>query len=239
MTPPDKSTLKEPIAGRHQTVWIGLLLAALGMFTAIAVEVMRGGPLTLLDARLALYLHAHASGGWTRAMLALTHLHSQAGIGALAVLLGGWFFARKAWPWLLALAIAVPGGMLLNTLLKHLFMRARPVFDDPILTLGSYSFPSGHTASATVLYGLMVAYVLSRAPGRAARAATVVAAVLMVALVGVSRLYLGAHFLSDVLAALAEGGAWLALCLGAGAGWHRRRARRPTASNRPSSPPIP
>lgn len=239
MTTPDASTLKEPIAGRHRAMWIWLLLAALGMFAAIAADVTRGGPLTLLDARLAQYLHAHATGGWTRAMLAFTHLHSQAGIGALAVLLGGWFFARKAWAWLWTLAVAVPGGMLLNALLKDFFMRLRPVFDDPILTLGSYSFPSGHTASATVLYSLLAAYVLSRAPGRRARAATVAAAALMVALVGVSRLYLGAHFLSDVLAALAEGSAWLALCVGAGAGLRRWRAGRPTASNRRSAPPIP
>lgn len=222
MTSPDASTLKEPIAGRHRTVWIWLPLAALGIFAAIAADVARGGPLTLLDARLALCLHVHATDGWTRAMLALTHLHSQAGIGALAVLLGGWFFARKAWYWLLTLAVAVPGGMLLNPLLKHVFMRARPVFDDPILTLASYSFPSGHTASATVLYGLMAAYLLGRAPGRGARTATVAAAALMVALVGASRLYLGVHFFSDVLAAIAEGCGWLALCLGAGL---RRRVR--------------
>jgi len=52
--------------------------------------------------------------------------------------------------------------LLLNKLLKYAFHRARPHFDDPILTLTSYSFPSGHTMMATVLYGVVAAYLLAK-----------------------------------------------------------------------------
>lgn len=190
-----------------------LLLAGVGVFGAVAADVMRGGPLSVLDLALARWFHAHAGGWFTQAMLGLAHWHSVAGIVALSVLLGLYMQRQKAWCWLLTLGLAVPGGMLLNVLLKTLFARARPSFDDPILRLSSYSFPSGHTASATLFYGLLAAYLMSRTPSTGRRAACVAGAALMAALVGVSRLSLGVHYFSDVLAAMAESCAWLALCL--------------------------
>jgi membrane-associated phospholipid phosphatase len=200
-----------------------LLLAGVGVFGAVAADVTRGGALSVLDLELSRWFHAHAGGWFTQAMLALAHWHSVAGIAALSALLGLHFHRRKAWCWLLTLGVAVPGGMLLNVLLKTVFARARPSFDDPILSLPTYSFPSGHTASATLFYGLLAAYLMARTarPGR--RIACVAGAALMAALVGVSRLSLGVHYLSDVLAAMAEGCAWLALCL-LGASRLQRRA---------------
>ena len=115
--------------------------------------------------------------------------------------------------WLTAVAAAVFGGMLLNMLLKYAFHRARPHFDDPILTLTSYSFPSGHTMMATVLYGVLAAYLLAEANDWRRRVLIILAASFLILLVGFSRIYLGAHYLSDVLGAMAEGLAWLSLCL--------------------------
>ena len=103
--------------------------------------------------------------------------------------------------------------MLLNVLMKHAFGRARPMFADPMLTLTTYSFPSGHVAAATLFYGLLAAFMVSRIEAWRWRVLVTVLAFLMVALVALSRVYLGVHYLSDVLAALAEGIAWLAICL--------------------------
>jgi membrane-associated phospholipid phosphatase len=110
-------------------------------------------------------------------------------------------------------ALSVGGGLLLNLLLKQAYARARPHFDDPILTLTSYSFPSGHTAGATVFYGVLAAFLVSRTYQRSTRVAIIACAVLAVVLVGFSRVYLGAHFVSDVTAAAASSAAWLTLCL--------------------------
>jgi undecaprenyl-diphosphatase len=144
----------------------------------------------------------------------------------MAALLALWFWRRGAHYWLVACLVAVPGGMLLNVALKHVFRRARPSFDDPLLTLATYSFPSGHTAAATVFYGLLACYLVRRLPGWGGRALAVAAAVFMVALVALSRMVLGAHYLSDVLAATAEGAAWLAICITSVATLHRRRLAR-------------
>jgi undecaprenyl-diphosphatase len=211
--------------GLHLTVGVALILAAAWVFAGIADEVMEGAPITVLDARLAQWLHQHASHGLTVVMLGITWMHSVPGIAVLALMFGAWLYRERASYWLLALVLTVPGGMLLNVAFKHVFHRARPHFDDPLLTLSTYSFPSGHTASATVLYGLLACYFAShaRAPRRVLAVAGALAAVALVAL---SRMYLGVHYLSDVLAAAAEGCAWLAICVTAVSTLRRHRAQR-------------
>jgi undecaprenyl-diphosphatase len=120
---------------------------------------------------------------------------------------------KRAWDWLLALVLVVPGGMLLNVLTKHAFGRARPSFSEPMLTLTTYSFPSGHVAAATLFYGLLAAFVITQIEAWRWRVLVAQLAFLLVALVALSRVYLGVHYLSDVLAAIAESVAWLAFCL--------------------------
>jgi undecaprenyl-diphosphatase len=82
-----------------------------------------------------------------------------------------------------------------------------------MVTLNTYSFPSGHTAGATVFYGVLAAYLVSRRREPGLRVAIVAVAILAVVLVAISRMYLGAHYLSDVAAAAASSTAWLAVCL--------------------------
>ena len=120
------------------------------------------------------------------------------------------------------LSAVVLGGNFLNFCLKHLIQRGRPAFDDPLFSLPTYSFPSGHAMASTVLYGLLAIYVSVRARQRYAAPVAIGAAVLMVALVSFSRVYLGLHYLSDVMGGLSEGIAWLALSVIA---WHHRRRR--------------
>ena len=120
--------------------------------------------------------------------------------------------------------------MLLNVVLKYAFHRTRPSFDDPLLMLTTYSFPSGHVAGATLLYGVMAAMVIAKTTAWRWRVTTVLAAIMMVALVALTRVYLGAHYLSDVIAAFAEGVAWLTLCLtGIHTYWAHRFAGRETS----------
>lgn len=192
-------------------------LAIFIMMTAIVDELSEEigdhEPLTAVDIRLSNYLHVHQSTALTTAMHGVTSFGSTLAGISLAVFFGVFLIWKRRFGWLFTLTASVLGGALLNRLLKYLFHRPRPFFDDPILTLTSYSFPSGHTMLATVLYGVIAAYFVTNARRWQQRALILISAGLLILLVGFSRIYLGAHYLSDVLAAFAEGFAWLSLCL--------------------------
>ena len=189
----------------------------------IAEDVRNGEPLTVVDVQLSNWLHMHASAPLTSSMLLITFFGSTALVSSLAVLFGLYLLYRRQPYWLTAMALSVFGGMGVNKLLKFVVHRARPHFNDPILSLTSYSFPSGHTMMATVLYGVLAVYIVARTKQTRWRVLVILSACLMITLVGFSRIYLGAHYLSDVLAAMAEGLAWLSLCLTAVYSVWRRR----------------
>lgn len=212
--------------GLHLTAGVLTLVAAVAVFSEIADAVGEGDDIARYDERISQWFYEHAFEPLTTFLLGVTHLHGIPAMSVLSALLGLWFWRRHAPYWLLATAICVPGGMLLNVLLKHVYQRARPVFDEPFLTLATYSFPSGHTAAATLFYGLLASYVVTTNPSWRMRMAAVAGAVCMVLLVALSRVYLGAHFVSDVLAAMAESLAWLAICITSVSILRRRRAAR-------------
>jgi membrane-associated phospholipid phosphatase len=202
--------------------WSAFLIAGM-IFLAIGWNVSTRAPLVFLDARIAAWLHERASPGLTQFMLAVTHAHSPAAIAALSLLFALVLARLREWYWMLTLALTVAGGFALNAVLKQAYERARPHFDDPLLTLETFSFPSGHTAGAVLFYGVLAAFLVSRYYGRLQRAACVIAALIALALVAFSRIYLGAHYLSDVLAAACSSTAWLVLCLAAVHGLVRRK----------------
>jgi undecaprenyl-diphosphatase len=209
--------------GLHLTVGMVLLLISGAVFHELAEAVMGQDAITVLDVQVAHWFNAHAFEPLTSFMYAISAVHSVAGMVVLFCLLAWYLWQKQARYWLLALAFAVPGGMVLNVALKFYFQRARPVFEDPLVTLSTYSFPSGHTTAATCFYGLLVSYLVIARRAWSVRLGTVAACVAMVLLVAFSRVYLGAHYVSDVLAAMAESVAWLAVCITAISTLRRRR----------------
>jgi membrane-associated phospholipid phosphatase len=207
-----------------------LLAVAAALFGLLAAGLMQHGPLTQADAGIAGWFHDHTRPVFTQLLLAITRLHSTTGVCLMALAGAVFLLWRSEAQWLPVLALSVPGGLMLNALVKHAFQRARPVFADPLLTLPTYSFPSGHTAGATVWWAFFVVLVFAYRPALAWRAAAAALAVVMVALTALSRVYLGVHYPSDVLAAIAEGCGWQALCFTAmghlQAGEHAATAER-------------
>jgi undecaprenyl-diphosphatase len=190
-----------------------VFIAAVCLFALIAYNAVRVGPLVQLDTSVASWLHAHATPTLTQVMLLVSHAHDPIFIDAYSLVVAIILARRREWFWIVGLAAAAPGGLLLNGLIKRLFERARPSFDDPLLTLTTFSFPSGHTAGAMLFYGTLSAYVLSRAHSSRVRDAALALWFLMVIVVGFSRMYLGVHYLSDVLGGATWSLAWLTLCL--------------------------
>lgn len=211
--------------GLSLTLGALVLIGASWLFGGIAEDVLTGDPLTVVDGQVANWFHAHATPVLTPLMLMITNVHGIAGISSFILVVAIFLTWKRDWYWLKALGIIVPGGMLLNVMTKYAFQRTRPHFEDAILALTTYSFPSGHVAGATMFYGVLAAYVVTHVSKWRWRVLIVLCAFLLVVLVALSRIYLGVHYLSDVLAAFAEGVAWLALCLTALHTLQQHRAR--------------
>ena len=173
-------------------------------------------PLTGPDHALAGWFHAHLTRTFVSVLRAFTEFGSGEWIGAILFFVALYFVWKKWWPSLVTLLVAVPGGMLLNEWVKVLVHRQRPFIDGPFVDWSGYSFASGHTIGATLLYGQLLLVVLPALKARHWRLLSIFSAISLVALVGFSRIALGAHFLTDVLAAILFGIIWLALCLIAG-----------------------
>ncbi len=192
---------------------IGTLTGASALFALIAANIAAGDPLVHLDLQITLWLHAHGTPALTLLMLAVSYTHGPLAICLYASITAVVLLRRHDRPWLAGLVLAVPVGLLVNVLLKHLFHRARPVLSEPLMTLTTYSFPSGHTAGTTLFYGFVAAYLGYRVHSTRVRAAAITVWLLLAGLVGFSRVYLGLHYFSDVVAAFAWSLAWLALTL--------------------------
>jgi membrane-associated phospholipid phosphatase len=201
-----------------------ILIAAGLLFALLALQVLLGGPILRLDERVAAWLAAHRQPAWTTAMLLVSEVHQTFKLLAVAMLLAGWRWLRGDLPAAFALA-AVPAAEVLNVGLKQLFQRVRPLDVEPLAHLTTYSFPSGHAVAAATFYGVVCALVVWRARSRGLRLLAVVAGALMVSLVDFSRMYLGAHYLSDVLAGNCVGIICVVLVFGWAGG--RRPAARP------------
>ena len=170
-------------------------------------------PLAGPDHEVAGWFHAHLTRTFVSVLRAFTEFGSSEWIGVVLFFMVLYFVWKKYWPSLVTLVVAVPGGMFLNEWVKLLVHRQRPFLEGPFVDWSGYSFASGHTIGATLLYGQLALFVLPAMKGRHWRRLTVASAALLIALVGFSRIALGAHFLTDVLAAIIFGIVWLMLCM--------------------------
>jgi membrane-associated phospholipid phosphatase len=156
------------------------------------------------DAPLMRDIH-RASTPWLDTLMKGVSLTGSGGAVALAAALAVWlWYGRQQRLEALAILVSVAGSVIITTLLKQLFARPRPDVFPPLVVEHSYSFPSGHASTSTAFYGLL-AVLLWRA-GHRGWAVLPAGWALVVAF---SRVYLGAHYPSDVLASLALGIVWL------------------------------
>jgi undecaprenyl-diphosphatase len=174
------------------------------------------------DHGLATWFHQRLTPAFVSVLRAFTDFGSGEWIGIVLFALVVLFAWKRWWPSLVTLIVAVPGGMLLNEWLKLVVHRHRPFVDGSFVDWSGYSFASGHTIGATLLYGQLLLFVLPVLKARHWRLLCIFSAVSLVALVGFSRIALGAHFLTDVLAAIIFGIIWLTLCVVLGKPMRRR-----------------
>jgi membrane-associated phospholipid phosphatase len=129
----------------------------------------------------------------------------------ITALLGLYWLWKRRWRLISLLLVGVIGGNVWFEVLSRFFGRHRPVFPDPLDPLPGPGFPSGHSMTAMLLYSLILYLLLPRLHSWRWRLLAVLDAVLIVLLIGFSRLYMGAHYPTDVLGGYAFGLAWGAL----------------------------
>ncbi len=222
---------------------VGVLFIVLGgwLFAGVAADVLHGDPLVRVDHSVAIFLHSRTTAPFTLLMRAVSFCGKPTTLLAAVLALAIYFALRRRWRDAWMVVVALGGGELLNPLLKEIFARQRPSFNDPLVLLTSYSFPSGHATGATIFYGL-AAYLIARHVERwTGRVLAVVAAVVVDLLIGFSRIYLGAHYLSDVIGGFGVGMVWLAIVVTAFETLRRRREELDAAGplDPPPSPSAP
>ncbi len=202
-----------------------LAILALGLwgFGVLSEDLLTGDPIVAFDRQLADWLHAHQIGALTVVLRGVTTLGSALVLIPLAVAAVVWPLSRRRWGEAGLIVMAIVGAELLTVALKAGFGRERPFFADPLATETSFSYPSGHATVSLALYGALAVLLIRAYPTR--RALITAGAAALIVLIGFSRLYLGVHFLSDVLAGFSAGLVWLTLCVVAIFGPRLRRLR--------------
>lgn len=196
---------------------IGLFVTTIlisGMvFASLAKDVVNRETLSTFDPTFGAWLIAHTSLSGDHVFSVITFFGDALIISIGTGLLGFWLAKRKSWRELVFLFSAVGGSALLNLLLKNIFQRHHPIFNHAFVIETGYSFPSGHTMISLAFYGAIAYIALTYIKSRGWKVLTIVGALAISVLIGFSRLYLGVHYLTDVLAGWAASGLWLAVCI--------------------------
>jgi membrane-associated phospholipid phosphatase len=186
------------------------VLSALA-FARIAEDYLTNDPLARWDVTFARWLAGERSTVGTDFFRVLTFIGSPAVALAIAAVVCVVLYRRGRLVEAALLPVVLGGAELLNLILKLSFHRARP--EVAFVHIDTYSFPSGHAMVSTAAYGAF-AYLAWGPLGTTGRRLIVVAGtVTIVALISFSRLYLGVHYLSDVLAGIAGGAFWLSVSI--------------------------
>jgi len=220
------------LAGRRQTGvmrWqTGIVLAVimLAVFSGIAFAVGMGAPgeLAGFDAALAEQLHAQMPSATLQVITQLTQLGGTPLVASAATLVALYLLWRREWTLAGVWAFAQLGIMPLTSGIKAWIERPRPLHDHGFITEMGWSFPSGHALGSIVFYG-MLAYVLLRLLPYRWHRTVIFFTVLLIGLIGISRVMLQVHYLSDVVAGYAFGLVWLLLCMGIAERLRLRAAR--------------
>lgn len=192
-------------------------------FVEIADEIAVDEDLGQFDSALSAALSRHASDAQLRIFATLTDLGDKAFLIPLAGCIAVWLLLRRRWFLAAAWIAATAGGGLLNTALKAFFERSRPQWLHGFAAADGWSFPSGHSSGAFIVYGLLAYLVVIHLPKRLHLPVAVLAMALIVC-VGFSRVILQVHYFSDVLGGYAFGAAWVAAWI---AGLEAFRRRQP------------
>jgi undecaprenyl-diphosphatase len=199
------------LLGKHPMVGLTMVFLGIALFGVMAINLQSTGPLIQTDIQVATDIHTGAlqSLPFSRDVMIFGFYLGEQGIIALGVLMGLYFLLKRLWAELSMIVIAWAGeGSIWLALSAH-FNRPRPVFDVAIWhQMTTPGFPSGHAFSAVMCFGLIAYLLVPKIRSHFGKTLLIISTLVIVVYIGYSRLFIGDHYLTDVLAGYGLGIAW-------------------------------
>jgi len=191
-------------------------------FSALARQTIFSKNMELFDNTFIWIIRYFASPGVDRVMIFITDIGF--GIKYLIIVASSFLLLsyQRRWQEIAGLGICLSGGAALNFWLKYLFHRSRPDLLRVVQEIG-YSFPSGHVIASMCFYGMSAFLIMRTISLWRGRLAVLMLAVILNVAIGISRIYLGVHYPTDVVAGYAVGSMWVAFCISLLMWWELKR----------------
>lgn len=200
----------------------------LGLAAIVLTEaVVRHRALRDLDGPFRDWVIGHRTGFWTEVMVGASRFGSTPSLIVVVLATAAWLVWRGNRADALLLVGGSAGGFALGPVLKAVVERPRPALSDHVVFVHSWSYPSGHSLNSMVALGLLTVLAVRARPGALRRTLLTALGVVLVVVVGFSRVYLGVHWPSDVLAGWLIGVLWIIVCVTIG---HLARGNTRTSS---------
>jgi membrane-associated phospholipid phosphatase len=193
-------------------VGLGTSITFLYLFAELAEEMLES-EINKFDNSIIQFFHSIETNGLDLMMFVFTEAGSVwfLTLFSISIISYLWFKKKDKWS-IFFFIIGIGGGGLLTKLLKYYFGRERPSIDETIDAIG-YSFPSGHSMGSLIFYGFMSYFLIRSSLRKRIKWTVLYIFGVLTILIGISRIYLGAHYPSDVIAGYLAGGVWLILCI--------------------------
>jgi len=195
--------------GLYLTVGASIAMLFVYFFFSILESLITNESIIQSDLRIINLVQIFRTPRLNQAMLFITYLGKWEIVSIALAIVAILLALLKRWRYLIVLLTSVGGGELFILVMKHAIQRQRPPLINSLVFENSFSFPSGHSFVAFSFYGLLAYFLIRATKRKTAKIAATLCAVLLIGTIGLSRIYLGVHWPSDVLASFAAGAAWL------------------------------
>jgi membrane-associated phospholipid phosphatase len=195
---------------RKYGVWLIVYLLILGVVAWLCTEVWEKEAFSL-DRSILIWIHQFANPQLDLVMLFFTSLGNPSTVVTIFMITIAWLIMKRRYSDGIRFAIVCVGGVIINQEMKLFFAKPRPELWLRLITDPSFSFPSGHATGSIIIYGFL-AYILAKELQYYQRFIYTCASIIIIA-IGFSRLYLGVHYPTDIIAGYGIGFLWLTTCL--------------------------
>ncbi len=199
--------------GLHLTVGVISTLIFIFLFFSLVEDLVSQDATVMADLRIINLLQLFRTPLFTKIMLYFTYLGNWQVVLFGVLCFGALFALSKRWKYAWALLISTAGAEAFVWIVKNIIQRPRPLLVNALIKQTGYSFPSGHALVTFAFYGLLTYIAWREYRSKIIRISSLTLGIAVIAIIGFSRIYLGVHYPSDVLASYAAGAAWLSVII--------------------------